>query len=349
MLNQRLLVAIIAIVFVAPVAAQEPGESSPLFAEHDILAITITAPMKELLRQRPDDEYLPGTLAFTDADGSEVVLDMGLRTRGNYRRQRDVCPFPPLRVNLKKGQAEGTLFDGQNKLKLVAHCKDKSKLFDQNVIREYLAYRILNLLTDVSYRVRLLRVTYRDSVGKQKDREQYAFFIEHKKEFARRIGIPELVVEDLTTEELQPAYSDLTSLFQYMIGNTDFSPIAGAEGENCCHNSTVFGSEGGPVYSVPYDFDMSGLVDAPYATPNPRFDIRSVKQRLYRGRCMHIDNLPDSVQAFQDNRAEIYRLIDELPQLEKSTRKQIRRFVDPFFEIIDDPKRLDRDIRKKCI
>ncbi len=349
MLNQRLLLAIFASMLIAPAFAQAPGTSSPLFSEHDILAVTITAPMKDLLRQRPDDEYLPGTLAYTDADGSEVVIDMGLRTRGNYRRQRDVCPFPPLRVNLKKGQAEGTLFDGQNKLKLVAHCKDKSKQFDQNVIREYLAYRILNLLTDVSYRVRLLRVTYRDSEGKQKDREQYAFFIEHKKEFAGRTGIPELVVEDLTTEELEPAYSDLTSLFQYMIGNTDFSPIAGAEGENCCHNSTVFGTEGGPVYSVPYDFDMSGLVDAPYATPNPRFDIRSVKQRLYRGRCMHIDNLPDSVQAFKDNRDEIYRLIDELPQFDKGTRKQLHRFVDPFFEIIDDPKRLERDIKGKCI
>ena len=349
MLNYRLMTALLASLLALPAAAQDTGSPGPLFAKFEILDISITAPMKELLRQRPDDEYLPGTLTFTDVDGSVVVLDMGLRTRGNYRRQRRVCPFPPLRINLKKGQAKGTLFDGQNKLKLVTHCRDRNDRYEQNVIKEYLGYRVLNTLTDMSYRVRLLNITYVDSKGEQDDRETYAFFIEHKKHMAKRTGVPLYIAEDLSTDELVPAYSDLSSLFQYFIGNTDFSPIAGPEGSNCCHNSTLFGNEDEPVYSVPYDFDMSGFVDAPYAEPNPRFDIRDVTQRLYRGRCMHIGNLPTSIDAFQKNREAIFSLIESQPELDEKSRKHLDRFVNNFFKVIDNPKQVEREIRKDCI
>jgi len=329
--------------------ALENGDPDPLFRNDNVIDLTITAPMPELLKHRPDEEYLPGKLAYTEADGSVTEFDIGIRTRGNYRRQPRVCPFPPLRLNLKKSDARGTLFDNQDKLKLVAHCRDDSERYEQNLIREYLAYRILNTLTDVSYRVRLVRVRYVDSQAEQQDRTQYGFLIEHQDRLAERLGLAAISTDRTSTEQLEGAYSDLTSLFQYLIGNTDFSPIAGAKGEECCHNSTLFGNEGGPVYSVPYDFDMSGLVDAPYAEPNPNFRIRRVTQRLYRGRCDHIDNLPQSIRAFQDNRSEIYRLFEEQPQLEDGSRKKAIKFIDQFYKVIDDPKRVAREITTQCI
>ena len=329
--------------------ALEPGQPDPLFQDDSVIEITITAPMKALLGHRPDEEYLPGTLSYTGADGRPVEIDIGIRTRGNFRRQPRVCPFPPLRINVKKSQARDTLFQKQDKLKLVAHCRDNSERYEQNVIREYLAYRILNTVTDVSYRVRLARVTYIDSEQKDDDRVRYAFFIEHKNRLSDRLRLPEISTDRLKVADLQGPYSDLTSLFQYMIGNTDFSPIAGAEGEGCCHNSTPFGKEGEPVYSIPYDFDMSGLVDAPYAEPHPRFRIKRVTQRLYRGRCAYIDNLDASIQRFQDNREAIYGLIDGQEQLEESTRKNMRKYVDRFFDVIDEPKKVQREISSQCI
>jgi hypothetical protein len=350
MLNLRRIITIIACLLLAAIAgAQVPGDADPLFQDDAVIDITITAPLPSLLKRRPDEEYLPATLSYGDADGNTVTIEMGIRTRGNYRRQPRVCPFPPLRINLDKSQTKGTLFDKQDKLKLVAHCRDKSDRYEQGVIREYLTYRILNALTDVSYRARLVRVTYIDSENKHKDRIQYAFFIEHKDRMAKRIGLPEIVAPKITTAQLEGVYSDLTSLFEYLIGNTDFSPIAGAKGEDCCHNSTLFGNEGEPIYSVPYDFDMSGFVDAPYAEPNPRFDIKSVTQRLYRGRCAHIGNLENSVQTFQDRRAEIFAMIADQPELGDKTRKTLTRFVEDFYEVIDNPKKLDRYIRKDCI
>jgi hypothetical protein len=348
--NFRNLLIAIALLLASQIAlALETGDPDPLFQDDSVIEITITAPMKTLLGERPNDHYLRGTLSYEDATGRILDFDVGVSTRGNYRRQSRVCPFPPLRINFKKSQVEGTLFHKQNKLKLVAHCRDNSDRYEQNIIKEYLAYRILNTLTDVSYRVRLARVTYRDSEHKDEDRVRYAFFIEHKKRLSRRLGLPEITTSRIKVADLQGPYSDLTSLFQYMIGNTDFSPIAGPEGEDCCHNSTLLGNEGEPVYAVPYDFDMSGLVDAPYAEPNERFRIKRVTQRLYRGRCAYIDNLEVSSKLFQDNREVIYGLIDQQEQLEDSTRKKVRKYVDRFFDVIDDPKKMHREISSQCI
>ena len=348
--NRRKLLTVFALLLATQIAyALESGKPDPLFQNDSVVEITITAPMKTLLGERPNDHYLRGTLSYADADGRILDFDVGVSTRGNFRRQAKVCPFPPLRINFKKSQVKDTLFHKQNKLKLVAHCKDNSDRHEQNIIKEYLAYRFLNTLTDVSFRVRLARVTYKDSDQKDEDRVRYAFFIEHKKRLAKRLGLAEISTSGIRVADLEGAYSDLTSLFQFLIGNTDFSPIAGAEGETCCHNSTLFGNEGGPVYSIPYDFDMSGLVDAPYAEPNPNFKIRRVTQRLYRGRCAYIDNLEASLQHFQDNREAIYGLIDRQEQFEDSTRKKVRKYVDGFYDVIDNPKRVRREISSKCI
>lgn len=347
MLNfHKPLIAIVLLLAAANAAASEPD---PLFQDDSLIDVTITAPMKALLGHRPDEEYLAGALSYTEADGSIVEFDIGIRTRGNFRRQSRVCPFPPLRLNINKSQAKGSLFHKQNKLKLVAHCRDNSERYEQNLIREYLAYRILNTLTDISYRVRLARVTYVDSERNDEDRVRYAFFIEHKSRLSKRLGLAEISTSGIKVADLEGPYSDLTSLFQFMIGNTDFSPVAGAEGEDCCHNTTLFGNEGEAIYAIPYDFDMSGLVDAPYAEPNPRFRIKRVTQRLYRGRCAYNDNLQTSIQLFQDNRDAIYELIGQQEQLEDSTRKRVSKFVDSFFDVIDNPKKVKREITSKCI
>ena len=134
-----------------------------------------------------------------------------------------------------------------------------------------------------------------------------------------------------------------------MIGNTDFSPIAGPKGEDCCHNSTLLGNEGGPLYSIPYDFDMSGLVNAPYAKPDPRFSIRRVTQRLYRGRCVNNDLLPSTLQHFRDKRPEIEALIENQQELTPTTRRLILKYVDSFYGTINNPKAVKRRIVDECM
>ncbi len=330
-------------------SAQTIAAADPLFQDDAPIEIIVTAPLRSLMRERPDEVDLDGRIQYTDSDGNTVEFDVGVRTRGNYRRQLRVCPFPPLRLNFKSSQTKDTLFHKQDKLKLVTHCRNKRTQYNQSVIKEYLAYRILNILTDVSYRVRLLHVNYVDSDNQKSKFEQYGFLIEHKDRLTRRTALSQVNVERTIVEKLQPDYTNLVSVFHFMIGNADFSPIQGAAGETCCHNHALFGREAELYFSIPYDFDLSGIVDAPYAAPNPRFKLRSVRDRLYRGRCKNNERLPASLKIFQDNRDAIFALLDTQAELTPSIRKRIVAYIEKFYAVIDNPRQVEKSLVIKCI
>jgi hypothetical protein len=328
-------------------AQEESATATPLFNGDEMLNVRIIAPFDVLAQERPVDEYVAGTFYLDVGDGELVELDVGLRTRGNYRRRQDVCSFPPLRLNFKKKQVKETLFDGQDKLKLVTHCTTDSFIYEQGIIAEYLAYRILNLMTDYSYRVRLLLIEY-ETTGTDKSFDGYGILIEHKDSVTERLEIAPLSVETAPVSTLDLDYLNLTSVYQYLIGNTDFSPISGAAGAECCHNHTLFGNEGEPYYSIPYDFDMSGFVGAPYATPNPKLRLDSVQERLYRGRCVNNDLLPETLAAFTASRDEIEALIREQPELSGRKRRDILKYIDQFYRSVSNNRGIDRNLVRKC-
>jgi len=327
-------------------SADEYRTPDPLFQSHEPLNVSITAPLTTLIEERSKDEYLPGAFQYTEADGNTVNFDLDIRARGNFRHQ--TCEFPPVTLNLKRSQADGTLFDNQNKLKLVIQC-DKNDRYEQMVLREYLAYRILNGLTDNSFRVRLLRVTYFDTDTDWESKIRYAFLIEHKKRLAARLDREDLKIKKTTVASIQPDILNLTSLFQFLIGNTDFSPIAGPPGDNCCHNYVLFGNDSDPILAIPYDFDQSGLVNAPYAEPDERFRIRSVRQRVYRGRCVNNEYIEASLTQFKDHRDAIYKLVHEQEGLQTDVINQIIRYVNDFYKLIENPRAVERNIVKKCV
>ena len=327
------------------IAADEPAPR--LFDSHGELEVEITAPIARISRLRPIDEYVPGTFKYTADSGEVVELDIGIRARGHYRRKPGICNFPPWRLNFRKKQVDGTIFQGQDKLKLVTHCRNDSEQYEQAVIAEYLTYRILNLLTDYSFRVRLLKVRYSEA-DDGRIQDGYAFLIEHSDELSRRLGLDAQEVEKIHASRLQGEHLSFVSVFQYMIGNTDFSPLTSTPGQSCCHNYELFGAEGGPYFSIPYDFDMAGLVDAPHAEPNPKLRLYSVKERLYRGYCISNERLPASLQLFRDNRAAIEELINTEPALTARKRGDMLGFIDQFYEEISNPKKVEKRLVKKC-
>jgi len=318
----------------------------PLFQSDEALDVTITAPLTTLIEERSKDEYLPGAFQYTEVDGNTVNFDLDIRARGNFRHR--TCEFPPITLNLKRSQADGTLFDNQNKLKLVIQC-DKNDRYEQMVLREYIAYRILNTLTDTSFRVRLLRVRYFDTESDRESKLRYAFMIEHKKRLAARLDREGLKVKNTTVASIQADVLNLTSIFQFLIGNTDFSPIAGPPGDDCCHNYVLFGNDVDPIMAIPYDFDQSGLVNAPYAEPDARFRIRNVRQRVYRGRCVNNEHVEASLSQFRDHRDAIYEKITEQEGLESDVRKQLINYVDSFYELINNPRDVQRKMINKCV
>jgi len=327
--------------------AQDSKDHDPLFADDEILEVRLEGPFKMLQKERPDEVEAAGTFRFSTADGTAIDLDVKIRTRGNFRRNRKVCDFPPLRLNFQKTQTKDTLFDKQDKLKLVTHCETGSRRYEQTVISEYLAYRVLNTLTDRSFGVRLLRITYAYTDSDQ-ELENYAILIEHSDRLEKRIGGKSMTTEVANIGGIRPEDLNLAFVFHYFLGNTDFSPIRTAPDEDCCHNQALLVNEDALNYTVPYDFDLTGFVNAPHAVANPRFKLQSVRTRLYRGRCFNLEQLPATLDLFRAKREEIEALPGSRAELLPPTRRRIERYTAAFYKTINDPKRVERELVKRC-
>jgi len=258
-----------------------PAHASPLFDEDSLLELQLRGPLKTMVRDKKKedlDEY-----PFILKVGS-VEIPVNVRVRGASRRV--VCEFPPLRLNFSAESTRQTVFHGQDKLKLVTHCKSDSDQYQNNLLEEYTAYRIFNVVSDAGYRVRLLRIRYVDTDEKLKnlDRAYYAFLIEPDRELAARLGANMSELPGVPYSRLDADQTARLYVFQYLIGNFDWSFVSPENKPNCCHNVDLL-ERNGDLLPIPYDFDRSGLVNAKYAKPPKGIGIRRVTQRVYRGYC----------------------------------------------------------------
>ena len=320
--------------------------ASPLFDEQATLALTIEAPMRELIKKRLDNPVHDALIRYMDSSGEEVVLRAQLTSRGNARL--DICEFPPLRLIFKKEDTKGSIFEGHRDLKLVTQCKNNSD-GEKWVLQELGIYRAYNAVTDYSYRARRLDITYLDVDSSRWKREQVAFFIEPTRQLASRTGLDSIRPPTIEPRQFHQGELAKYMLLQFLIANTDFSVSRGPSGEGCCHNGRVFTEPGAQEdwVTVPYDFDQAGIINTDYALPDRRLGIRTVNVRLYRGFCWQNDSLPEAIATFKSHRDEITAAL--VPSELSSTRqKRIRGFVDGFYDILDDPAELQSRITDKC-
>jgi hypothetical protein len=327
----------------------------PLFASHDALTFTVEAPLKSIMKEREQEsEEFPGAVIVDSPGGEKVSLSVKVRTRGKTRLQKRVCKFPPLRLNFQQDSVAGTMFEGQDKLKLVTHCQDDKDEFRQYVLLEYLTYRTYNLLTEMSFRVRLAGITYVDTEGSRDPATSYAFLIEDEEMMAARNGWEYLAVPRIPPNMADGFNLALVEVFQYFIGNTDFSAfMPEPEKHECCHNTKPIGTMAGPVFSVPYDFDMAGLLNTRYANRLYRgnleqLGIRNVRERLYRGFCQSESLLPAVLDLFNQKREEIYALYREQQGLEPKVLEKTLEYFDKFYEVINDEGKTKREFRDRC-
>lgn len=331
-------------------AQQNPVQSpGPLFMAHDVLEFTIEAPFKKVFRERSQEsEQFPAVLTYQDG-GEQVTLNLKVNTRGRFRLRKRTCNFPPIQLDLQKDSVAGTIFAGQNKIKLVTHCQSGRDQYEQYVIQEYLVYRAYNLFSDMSFRVRLAHITYIDNEENKDPLTKYAFLIEHKDDLAARTGWEILEIPLVPPDYFEQDNLNAVSVFQFLIGNTDISLFQAAPGEDeCCHNAKALGSMAGPVFSVPYDFDMSGIVNTRYSEVPEKLGIRNVRQRLYRGHCVPPDQMARTIQMFKEQKDALYALYMEQEQLDEKVRKKTIEYLDDFYEIINNDRKLEREIVDDC-
>lgn len=330
--------ALLAIVAGSPAAA---SGQAPLFQSDDVLKVTLEADFKALRGDRDEEnEERLGRILWTADDGSERSAELQVRTRGNFRLNRKNCRMPPLRLNFKTGAMEGTPFAGQDKLKLVTYCRDNDK-YEQNVAEEYLVYRLYNQVTDESFQVRPLQLTYVDTSGDDDPLTRFAFLIESEEALAERLGGRMVEIPAAHPSAYPTPETPKLAIFQFMVGNTDWSMVR-------FHNVKLFQRADGTAVPVPYDFDWSGVVSAPYARPDESLGTRNVRQRLYRGFCRDGVDFAELYAGFRELEPRFREVIASAPLLDEDNRKKIGEYLDDFYEVIGDEGKARRNIESSC-
>lgn len=346
----RLSAIVLPVLLLAGAGIRAEDKPPKLFESDQMLDVSISAPWQDLARDAKNQDPYPAVLEYRDANGA-VVRHAGTVERRGVKRQ-EACDFPPIRLRFEKEAVKGSLFRGQTSLKMVTHCK-RSNRYDQYYRLEMLAYRIYNLITDFSFRVRPLNVTYLESERDGVYDTRFAFLIEDDSDVAKRNGMKKLEVPYILPSRFDDLTSSRMSLFQFMIGNVDWSALRGPDPEECCHNVKLAAprpfTDTDLAYPIAYDFDSSGLVDPPYAAPPPGLGINSVTQRLYRGYCANDEKVMSEVrQQVIGLEPDIKALIEQDPMLDKRTVKKTVRYLDKFFELLKDDRDFNRYVTEKC-
>jgi len=325
-----------------------------LFESHSVLDLTMPVDFDTLCRtsKTPDCAYTPTVFKYLDAAGNEKTVPISIRRRDGWRATKTNCQIPTLFVRFSEQDALGTPFEGQASLALTSHCgKGISRenirsrrlpdQFESYVANEYLGYRLYNLITDVSLRVRLVRIRYVHPDDPRRDITHKAFFAEHFETLAERMGAELLPAQSFDATSLDLHAADKMALFQYMVGNTDWSIVNQ-------DNVILIRFPDGKHVPVMFDLDMSGLVDAFYASPAPNLPIKTVKQRYYLGYC-HPETYWEALfLEFSALRESFMTLLAEAPGLGRGDRRMAGAYLDSFFNILDSKKSSQIGIINTC-
>ena len=315
------------------------SNSSPLFASDELLTFTISGDTRSLFKDRiGQPKYYPITLSYEDENADNVSIDLKVKTRGNFRRKKGNCVYPPLLLNFSRLKTpKSSLFAGQDKLKLVTPCQGA-----KYVVKEYLAYKLYNLITEQSFRARLVKVIFDDSKKGKKTDPLYGILLEDEDQMAARNKASIFKKNRVRPNKTEPSSFLKMAVFEYMIGNTDWST-------QYRHNVKLLNQGSALLATVPYDFDHAGIVHAPYAKPAPALLLESTRVRRYRGYCLSsLEKLDPVFALFNELKDDFYKVYENCEHLEKSDRKSTLKFLDQFYKIINDPKAKEMAFNYPC-
>ncbi len=315
------------------------GQSSNLFDSGEIMELTLQGDLRTVFRDRGDDsQYHPATLYY-QADNNAINIPVEIKTRGHFRKISSNCTYPPLLLNFSKSSAtENSLFNGQNKMKLVTPCRG-----DEYVIHEYLVYKLYNFITPMSFKVRLVKVIYQDTVKNKSSDPYYGILLEEEEQMAMRNLSNPLEKIGLRPEETQHDNFLKMAVFQYMIGNTDWSVQYQQNIKLIAVDSTSL------PYVIPYDFDHAGIVRAPYAKPAEELQMSSTLQRRYRGYCItEMNQFTEVFETFNQLKDDFYSLYEGNILLSSSYQNQTLKFLDQFYETINNQEKAQKAFSYPC-
>ncbi len=311
------------------------------FKTDNMIKMSLEFDMKSFIRTKHKGEYQKALLTVYNLDSNRIQKEIKIRARGVTRRS--ICYLPPIKLNFKKKGSENDSLNEINSLKLVTHCKNSS-LYEQYLLKEFLVYRMYNLLTDSSFRSKLLQIDYIDSEDKVKPVTKFGFVIESNDHLAERLNGIRIERSGINTWDTDPYHTNLTAIFQYMIGNTDWAiPVP--------HNFILVkpAEINSRILAVPYDFDYSGMVNTVYAVPDVNLGIETVRTRVYRGYCLPSeDHYQRLFNVFLANKQAMFSLVEDFEFLNKESRQEMLEYLEEFYKIIEDPRQAKNHIIDQC-
>jgi hypothetical protein len=315
------------------------------FTQQNPLKIALNISLKEVEKSRKDSLFLKQQLYFLNSSNIMDSLKVGIKERGNFRSRE--CYFPPLWIKIKPKVAKGTPFEGNKKLKLVLPCYNKEGK-NALILKEFLCYKLMEEVSIYSFQTRLVDVDLTVVRGKKKTNTQLkGIFIEDLEKVATRLHAKPLKNIRIHPNALHDTSAVRFEMFQYMISNTDWSTVYQ-------HNTKLIVKGTNHYISVMYDFDMSGLVDAPYSVVSvvngEQLPVNHVTERIYRGVCRDPGVMEYVRQEFLSKQEKYLSIPDDLNgELPADEIEHIKKYLGEFFETLKSDKYFNADILNRCI
>lgn len=317
------------------------SDTTDIFSSNKILDVTLESDFKNLVKRKYKDEYQEALFKIMFNDSIQVARKIKIKARGGMRKS--TCSIPPLKLNFSKKNAYIKQFRDFDKMKMVLDCK-RGNLYEQYLLAEYYIYKLQNIITDYSLRVRLLRVKYVDSSKKYKEATRFAFLIESIDQLAIRHNAMRIETKSIRDHNTDKKTLTDGYLFQYLIGNTDWS-IPGL------HNVYMIKSLDPTLqkpYVIPYDFDYAGIINTSYAVPDEQLGTESVRERVYRGVCLPDSDVLRSAERILKKKDAIYALYKNDTLLSKNIKRSSLNYLDEFFSTLESKNSFKRNVLDAC-
>jgi len=316
-------------------ASNEKG----LFESEEILQITLSGNLSKLLRDKTKEpKKYPLTLSYTEANNNKISIHIEAKTRGNFRRLIGNCAYLPLKIYFPESdEGEKTVFHDQEKMKLVMPCRG-----EKYVIHEYLVYKLYNLVTPKSFRARLVKVKIDNQQKKKQEPAVYGILLEEEPQMAKRNEMLAVELKLRPTQVQRTPFLNM-AVFEYLIGNTDWSV-------QYLQNIKLLAADSlSKPYAVPYDFDHAGVVSAPYAKPADALNLRTIKERRYRGFCLKdLSKFEATIAFYNEIKPAIYKVYQDCDLLEEKYKATTLKYLDEFYETINTPEKWQKDFAYPC-
>lgn len=312
-----------------------------LFASEELLEMTLTFDIREFIRTKSRSKYQDATLTVNESENDSITQQIRLKARGEMRCS--YCSFPPIMLKFKEGDPGVEKIQGKGTLKLVTHCYEAPKS-ESNVLKEYLVYKLFNLVTPYSFKTRLVRIHYKDIHKPKRNYTAYGFLIENPDSMALRNNALVLDKPHVTQNHMNPGDMARVALFNYMIGNTDWS-VTNQHNVKILKTLDVNSHKGIPVV---YDFDYSGFVNTGYSAPCKELPIKNVTERYYVGLCLGEEELNPVIDEFEGLKGKFIGTISNFEYISPGSRNQLESYLNSFYKGLRNQNILISQLNRTC-